>query len=225
MSQTSIILVHGAWADGSSWAKVVPLLAERGLKSVAVQLPLTSLTEDTATVLRAMDLEEGPIVLVGHSYGGAVITEVGGDPRVQSLVYIAAFAPDRGESPGSLGASFDPSPLAAETKLDAKGFLKITEQGFRTAFAQDLEDTDKLALWAAQGPTAGAALGAEISSPAWREKPSWYAVAKNDGAIQPDLERMMADRMKATTIELDASHLAMLAKPKEVADLIARAAA
>jgi len=225
MSETSIILVHGAWADGSSWAKVVPLLVGKGLRPIAVQLPLTSLADDAAVVRRAISLVDGPIVLVGLSYGGAVITEVGSDPKVKSLVYIAAFAPDAGESPGSLGASVEPSPLGSEIRPDAEGFLKITEEGFKTAFAQDLDDAEKEALYAAQGPTNGAALGAPITVPAWKEKPSWYAVAKNDGAIQPSLERTMASRIGATTIELEASHLAMLSKPSEVANLIGQAAA
>src|SRR5882724_12963880 len=125
----NVVIVHGAWADGSSWSKVIPLLLAKGLRVTAVQLPLTSLKDDVATVKRALALEDGPTVLVGHSYGGVVITEAGNDPKVSALVYIAAFAPDAGQSVGSLGASAEPVPMGAEARPDAHGFLKITEAG------------------------------------------------------------------------------------------------
>jgi len=224
MATTSIILVHGAWADGSSWAKVIPLLTARGHKVTAVQLPLTALADDAATVARAIELEEGPVVLAGHSYGGAVITEAGNHPKVKALAYIAAFAPDAGESAGLLGASVDPSPLAPEVRPDAHGFLKLTEAGCYASFAQDLAAAEREIVFAVQGPTAGAALGGTISQPAWRTKPSWYLVASQDGAIQPSLERRMAKRIGASTTEIDASHLAMLSRPEVVADVIAKAA-
>src|SRR6476659_1582796 len=156
---SDVILVHGAWADGSSWAKVIPLLATRGHSVTAVQLPLTSLGDDVATVKRAIALASGPIILAGHSYGGAVISEAGNDPKVEALVYIAAFAPDAGESAGSLGASVEPAPLGAEVRPDAEGYLKLTQSGVSNSFAQDLTDTEKLVLYSAQSPTAGAAFG------------------------------------------------------------------
>jgi len=220
---SNIILVHGAWADGSSWSKVIPLLWSRGLKVTAVQLPLTSFDADVATVKRAIALEGGPIILVGHSYGGAIITEAGNDAKVVGLVYIAAFAPDAGQSAGSLGASVEPAPLGSEIRPDSDGFLKLTESGVSNDFAQDASTTEKSILFAAQGPTAGAALGGNVTSPAWKTKPSWYLVASSDRAIQPTLQRTMAKAIKATTIEVAASHVAMLSKPEEVAKLIENA--
>src|SRR5258708_25011561 len=155
---SDVVLVHGAWADGSSWAKVIPLLTAKGHSVTAVQLPLTSLGGDVDTVKRAIALSSGPIILVGHSYGGAVITEAGSDPKVEALVYIAAFAPDAGESAGSLGAGVEPAPLGAEVRPDAEGYLKLTQSGVSNAFAQDLSDTQKLLLYSTQAPTARAPL-------------------------------------------------------------------
>ena len=220
---SNVILVHGAWADGSSWSKVIPLLLARGLRVTAVQLPLTSLKDDAATVKRALALADGPTVLVGHSYGGVVITEAGNDPKVAGLVYIAAFAPDVGQSAGSLGASAEPAPMGLEVRPDAAGFLKLTEAGVKNDFAQDLTPAEKNLLFAAQAPTAAAALGENVSTAAWKTKPSWYLVATNDRAIQPSLERAMAKTIKAKAVEAAASHVAMLARPQETADLILEA--
>jgi pimeloyl-ACP methyl ester carboxylesterase len=222
---SNVILVHGAWADGSSWSKVIPLLLARGLRATAVQLPLTSLKDDVATVKRALALQDGPTVLVGHSYGGVVITEAGNDPKVTALVYIAAFAPDAGQSVGSLGASAEPAPMGAEVRPDAQGFLKLTESGVKNDFAQDLSPTEKDLLFAAQAPTAAGAFGDNVSAAAWKTKPSWYLVANQDRAIQPNLERTMAKTIKAKTIEVAASHVAMLARPRETANLILEATA
>jgi pimeloyl-ACP methyl ester carboxylesterase len=221
---SNVILVHGAWADGSSWSKVISLLLARGLRVTAVQLPLTSLKDDAATVKRALALADGPTVLVGHSYGGVVITEAGNDPKVAGLVYIAAFAPDVGQSAGSLGASAEPAPMGLEVRPDAAGFLKLTEAGVKNDFAQDLSPAEKNLLFAAQAPTAAAALGENVSTAAWKTKPSWYLVATNDRAIQPSLERAMAKTIKAKAVEVAASHVAMLARPQETADLILEAA-
>ena len=221
---SNVILVHGAWADGSSWSKVIPLLLARGLRVTAVQLPLTSLKDDAATVKRALALVDGPTVLVGHSYGGVAITEAGNDPKVAGLVYIAAFAPDVGQSAGSLGASAEPAPMGLEVRPDAAGFLKLTEAGVKNDFAQDLSPAEKNLLFAAQAPTAAAALGENVSTAAWKTKPSWYLVATNDRAIQPSLERAMAKTIKAKAVEVAASHVAMLARPQETADLILEAA-
>src|SRR5580692_10463877 len=189
---SNVILVHGAWADGSSWSKVIPLLVARGLHVTAVQLPLTSLKDDVATVRRAIALENGPIILVGHSYGGVVITEAGNDPKVAGLVYIAAFAPDAGQSVGSLGANVEPAPMGAEVRPDAQGYLKLTEAGVKDNFAQDLPPTEKNILFATQAPTAAAVFGESVSVASWKAKPSWYLVATADRAIQPSLERAMA---------------------------------
>jgi len=221
----NVILVHGAWADGSSWAKIIPLLKAKGLHVVAVQLPLTSLADDVATVKRALALESGPVVLVGHSYGGAVITEAGDDPKVSALVYVAAFAPDAGQSAGSLNASVPPAPLAAEVRPDSEGFLKLTETGVSEDFAQDLGPTEKLDLYAAQAPTNVKSLGGTISTPAWRSKPSWYIVAAEDRAIPPTLEATMAKTIGANTTTVQGSHLIMMSKASAVAAVIEHASA
>jgi len=220
----NVVLVHGAWADGSSWSKVIPLLEAKGLHVVAVQIHLASLADDVATTKRAIALQDGPVVLVGHSYGGAVITEAGNDPKVVGLVYVAAFAPGDGESVGSIGAPYPPAPLGAELRPDAQGFLWITPKGFAEDFAQDLTESEKKVLLATQGPEAGAAFGANITTAAWKTKPSWFAIAANDRAIPPALEKAEAAVMKATAITLTSSHLAMLSHPKEVAELIEQAA-
>jgi len=221
---SNVILVHGAWADGSSWSKVIPLLLDRELRATAVQLPLKSLKDDAATVKRAIALADAPIILVGHSYGGAVITEAGDDPKVAALVYIAAFAPDVGQSAGSLGASVEPAPMGAEIRPDAQGFLKLTEAGVKNDFAQDLTPNEKTILFAAQAPTAAVALGQNVSVASWKTKPSWYLVATADRAIQPGLERAMAKAINAKTVEIASSHVAMLARPEETANLILEAA-
>jgi pimeloyl-ACP methyl ester carboxylesterase len=218
-----VVLVHGAWADGSSWSKVIPLLQAKGIDTVAVQLPLTTLAGDVATVRRAIALHDGPVVLAGHSYGGAVITEAGNDPRVVGLVYVAAFAPDAGESVGSVSEPYPPAPLGAELRPDAEGFLSISAKGFAEDFAQDVPEEELRVLWAAQGPTNAAVFGTPISSAAWKTKPSWFVVAEQDRAIPPALEKAEAERMKATTINVAASHLVMISHPKEVADLIEKA--
>jgi pimeloyl-ACP methyl ester carboxylesterase len=222
---SNVILVHGAWADGSSWSKVIPILIRRDLRVIAVQLALTSLQDDVKTVERALAQVDGPTILVGHSYGGVVITEAGNDPKVVGLVYVAAFSPDSGESAGSLGASAAPSPLGAELRPDQQGFLRLTEAGVKESFAQDLSASEKDALFATQAPTAGAALGGNVSKPAWRAKPTWYLVATADRAIQPDLERAMAKKIAATTVEVVASHVPMLSRPEETARLIIDATA
>jgi len=221
----TVILVHGAWADGSSWSKVIPLLDAKGFHVVAVQLPLTSFTDDVATVKRAIALENGPVLLAGHSYGGAVITEAGNDPKVTRLVYVAAFAPDAGQSAGSLNASVAPPPMGSEAKPDSEGFLKLSEKGIAEDFAQDVTAAEKLALYGAQAPTNVKSLGGQVSVPAWRSKPSWYIVAENDRAIQPSLEKSMAQTIHATTTTVTSGHVVMLSKPAEVAAVIEKAAA
>lgn len=220
----NIILVHGAWADGSSWSKVIPLLDAKGYNVTAVQLPLTSLSDDAATVKRALALESGPVLLVAHSYGGAVITEAGNDPKVTGLVYVAAFAPAAGQSVGSLNATVPPTPLATQAKPDAEGFVKISKAGIFDDFAQDLSTTEKEVLYVAEAPTNVKSLGGTIDQPAWQNKPSWYIVAANDRAISPKLEATMAQTIHATTETIKSSHVVMLSHPREVAEMIERAA-
>ncbi len=220
---TNVVLVHGAWADGSSWSKVIPLLETKGLHVVAVQLPLTSLADDVATVRRAITLVDGPLLLVAHSYGGVVITEAGDDPKVAGLVYVAAFAPQEGQSAFEL-ASANPTPVLQQLTQDTDGFLKITPKGIREDFAQDLSYSEKIVLTAAQGPTAGGSLNATVSAAAWRHKPTWYVVASNDRVIAPTLQAKFAQDMNAKSITLSSSHVAMLSKPYAVASFIRRAA-
>lgn len=218
----NVILVHGAWADGSSWSKVIPLLEAKGLKVTAVQLPLTSLADDVATVKRAFALEDGPFLLVGHSYGGSVITEAGNDPNVAGLVYVAAFAPDKGQSTLDL-ITANPTPVGPELRPTA-GFFKLSAKGVFEDFAPDLPEVDRKVLFATQGPIAGAALGVPITTPAWRNKPSWFVIAGEDRMISPKLEEAEAQGMKAKSITISSSHVVMLSHPAEVAGFIVGAA-
>jgi pimeloyl-ACP methyl ester carboxylesterase len=221
----NVVLVHGAWADGSSWAKIIPLLEERGLHVVAVQNPLSSLSDDVAATKRIIDAQDGPVVLVGHSYGGAVITEAGNNPKVARLVYVAAFGPDTGESLGTTAKDFAPPPVAPEVKPIEDNFVVLTKKGVTEDFAQDLSPVEKQVLLATQVPTSGSVFAATITDAAWRHKPSWYVVAENDRMINPDYERFAAKRMGAKILTLPTSHVPMLSKPKEVAAFIAEAAA
>ena len=218
----NVILVHGAWADGSSWSKVIPLLEAKGLKVTAVQLPLTSLADDVATVKRAFALEDGPFLLVGHSYGGSVITEAGNDPNVAGLVYVAAFAPDKGESTLDL-ITANPTPVGPELRPTA-GFFKLSAKGVFEDFAPDLPEVDRKVLFATQGPIAGAALGVPTTTPAWRNKPSWFVIAGDDRMISPKLEEAEAQEMKAKSITISSGHLVMLSHPADVAGFIEGAA-
>jgi pimeloyl-ACP methyl ester carboxylesterase len=220
----NIVLVHGAFADGSSWAKVIPLLEKAGLNAVAVQNPLTSFAEDLAATKRAIALQDGPVILVGHSWAGVVITEAGADPKVAGLVYVAAFAPDVGEAVGDLGKDFPPPPGSAELKPDAEGYLRLTTKGINESFAPDLPLAQRKLVAATQGATNSAVFGTKVATAAWKTKPTWYVVAGKDRMIQPDLERKFAKAMNAKTITVPSSHVPMLSHPSEVAKLIIEAA-
>jgi pimeloyl-ACP methyl ester carboxylesterase len=219
----TVLLIHGAWADGSSWSKIVPLLESKGLHVVAVQIPLTSFSDDVAATQRAIDLEDGPVLLVGHSYGGAVITEAGNDPKVAGLVYVSAVAPDKGESALGLISSV-PTPIDSELRPDKSGFLKLTPKGIAEDFGQDLSAKEIAVLIATQVPVNVAAMKGEITVPAWKSKPSWYIIAGNDRAISPDLEASQAKKIGAITTTVASSHVIMLAQPAKVADVIVNAA-
>jgi pimeloyl-ACP methyl ester carboxylesterase len=222
----NIVLVHGAWADGSSWDKIIPLLEKKGFHVTAVHLPFTTLADDVATVKRTLVFQDGPVLLVGHSYGGAVITEAGNDPKVVGLVYVAAFAPDSAQSAGDLNNQYPPTPGATEFRPDANGFLRLTDRGIAEDFAQDLSTAEKQVLAATQGQTSGPnELGAKVTTAAWRQKPSFYIVADQDRMIAPELEKKLADQMHAKTIHISSSHVPMLSHPDEVANFIADAAA
>jgi pimeloyl-ACP methyl ester carboxylesterase len=221
----NIVLVHGAWADGSSWSKVIVLLQAKGYNVTAVQIPLTSFKEDVDATKRAIAAQDGPLILVGHSYGGVVITEAGNDPKVAGLVYIAAFAPDAGQSITDISKDY-PKPIGLDKLLpQADGFLLVSPDGIQTAFAQDLSSQEKSLLTAVQPPTHGSLFGAQPTQAAWRTKPSWYVVASNDHMIAPEQEAAMAKKMGATTTTLSSSHVAMLAHAEEVARVIEDAAA
>ncbi len=220
----NVVLVHGAWADGSSWSKVIPLLESKGFHVVAVQNPLTSFADDVAATKRVIDAQDGPVLLVGHSYGGAVITEAGNKPKVAGLAYVAAFAPDAGESAGSLGKPYGPAPGVTELQPLAEGFLVLSKKGINEDFAPDLNSAERDLLLATQTPTQGAALGTPIGVAAWRTKPTWFVIAENDRMIAPEQERSTAKRMNAHTLSLPSSHVPMLSKPKQVADFLSEAA-
>src|SRR5215469_8698464 len=218
------VLVHGAFADGSSWEKVIPYLEKAGLKVVAVQNPLDSLENDVAATRRAIRNAEGPVVLVGHSWAGAVITEAGNDDKVKSLVYVAAFAPDKGESVKSATSKYpDPESLKTFVK-DPDGYLTISDEGIRKYFAADLSPKEQTVVAATQGPFHIRTLTALISQAAWREKPTFMVVATKDTIIPPQMERDQVKAAKATAIEVPSSHVAMLSHPKEVSELIIKAA-
>jgi len=220
---TNVVLVHGAWADGSSWAKVIPYLQAAGLKVTAVQNPLTSLADAAAATRRALALQDGPTVLVGHSWSGTLVSEVGTDPKVTALVYIAARAPDAGEDFLKLAGQF-PNPPARAGIVDHDGETKLSEDAFLKYFANGVDEKTAKELYAVQWPTAASIFANRTTAAAWHDKPSFYAVSKEDKTIDPDFERFLAKRMKATTIELDAGHLSLVSHPKEVAELILKAA-
>jgi pimeloyl-ACP methyl ester carboxylesterase len=221
----NIVLVHGAWADGSCWSGVIALLQANGFHVVAVQNALTSLADDVAATRRIIALQDGPVILVGHSYAGVVITEAGNDPKVVGLVYVAAFAPGEGESINSVSKPYPPAPLGSELRPDAQGFLTATRKGIAEDMAQDLPEKEQQILTATQGQTAAAVFGATVTTAAWKSKPSWAVIAGNDRAIPPELEKDEAAAIKAIAITLPANHLAMLSHPREVAELIEQAAA
>jgi len=220
----TVVLVHGAFADGTSWEKIIPLLEAKGLKVVAVQNPLTSLADDVAAAKRAIADQTGPVILVGHSWGGMVITEAGNDDKVAALVYVAAFAPDDGQSAGDLGKEYPTTPGVQTLVKDKAGFLSLPAESVAKFFAPDLPASETRVMAVTQGPIAASCFGDKISTAAWKKKPSWFVVAKNDHMISPDYEQAVAKTMKATTTTLPSSHVAMLSHPREVAAVIVAAA-
>lgn len=219
----NVVLVHGAWVDGSCWTDVIIRLQGAGYTVTAVQNPLTSLADDVAATRRALALQDGPTVLVGHSWGGVVITEAGADPKVTALVYVAAHAPDVGETVATQAARYPTTPARAGV-VAADGYSRLSEDAFVKHFAGDVDPVRARAMYAAQQPIAATLFAGQATVAAWRDKPSYYAVSTRDETIAPDLERFLAQRMKATTIELPASHVSMISQPKAIADLIERAA-
>ncbi len=224
MDSATIILVHGAFADGSSWSRVIPLLQAEGLEVAAVQNPLASLDEDAAYVQRAIDRAKGPVVLAGHSWGGAVITQVGNQDRVKALVYVAAFAPGVGQSPNDTLKPFPPSPGLSSVSVDRAGYLFLTPDNLAKTFAQDLPPAEIALLAATQGPTAAACFRTRVTAAAWEHKPSWYVVASEDRMLPAAFQRATAQRIGARTTEVEASHVPHASRPEAVAAVIAEAA-
>jgi pimeloyl-ACP methyl ester carboxylesterase len=222
-SKPTIVFVHGLWADGSSWSKVINPLVDKGYKVIAVQNPTTSLADDVEATKRAIDRADGNVILVGHSWGGSVITEAGADPRVKALVYVAAFAPDKGETAASLAESVAKTVLP-DFVQNANGSLTLSREGVTKGFAGDLSRKEQDVVYAVQQPASKSVFGDVGANAAWKTKPSWYVVASKDNAINPELEKRMAKRANAKTTILESSHVAMLSKPKEVLAVILDAA-
>ena len=221
----NVILVHGAWADGSSWSGVIESLQERGYNVAAPQFPETSLADDVARLRQVLARQEGPTILTGHSYGGQIITALGADtPNVAGLVYIAAFGLDEGESLGALLGGGPPTPALANMVVDEQGFSWLPEEDFVRHFAGDVDPAKAKAMYAVQQGLSMGTFEDVMGVPAWKSHPSWYLVATNDEAIPPDAERMFAERMGAETVEVASSHVAMVSHPDAVSELIQTAA-
>src|SRR5216683_2279203 len=210
-ARPNIVLVHGAWADGSCWSSVIERLQADG--------------DHVARLRQVLDLQDGPTIVAAHSYGGQIMTALGADaPNVAGLVYIAAFGLDEGESLGALLSQGPVTPALAHLFTDARGFAWLSEDDFVNHFAADVDPTQGKVLYAVQQPLASSAFGDVMGAPAWKSLPSWYLVAQNDEALRPDAERQFAARMGATTVEIPSSHIPMVSQPNEVADLIEKAA-
>ena len=221
----NIVLVHGAWADGSSWSAVIQRLQEQGYNVTAPQFPLTSLADNLARLRQVLVVQDGPTIVVGHSYGGQIITALGTDaPNVVGLVYIAAFGLDEGESLGALLSQGPPPPALAHLRIDAQGFAWLPQDDFVNHFAADVDPEKANVMYAVQQPLHLSALADIMGTPAWRSLPSWYMVATNDDAIPPDSERFFAQRMGATTVEVESSHVPMVSHANAVTKLIVKAA-
>jgi pimeloyl-ACP methyl ester carboxylesterase len=221
-TKPTVIFVHGLWTDGSAWNKVTALLQAQGYPVISVQNPTTSLESDVAATNNAIARAKGDVVIVGHSWGGMVITEAGIAEKVKALVYITALAPEKGESVGSLSSKF------AATKVgnyiqNTGGFLTLSEQGFKLAFADDLSVKDQKLIFSTQPPTLENIFAEVAKNEAWKIKPSYYLVTRTDKALHPELQRMLAKRAKAFTVEVDASHVPMLSKPEAVFNIIKEA--
>jgi pimeloyl-ACP methyl ester carboxylesterase len=224
-SKPNVVLVHGAWADGSCWSAVIEGLQAKGYHVTAPQFPENSLAADVDRLRQVLNRQDGPTVVVGHSYGGQIMTSLGTTtPNVVGLVYIAAFGLDEGETIGGLLAQGPPTPALAHLDIDEQGFAWIPEDDFVTYFAADVDPVKAKFMFAVQQALSASTLGDVMGVPAWKSLPSWYMVAANDQAIPPDAERLFAKRMEATTVEVPSSHVAMVSHPDEVIELTERAA-
>ena len=221
----TVVLVHGAFADGSSWDKVTPALEAKGFRVVAVYDPMSSLADDVAATSRVIEAQPGPVILVGHSYGGAVITEAGNDRKVAALVYVAAFVPDAGESINDLGKGHPAPPWVAKLVVDRGGFASLPADVVANDFAQDLPAADARLLAAKQGPIAARCFDDKITTAAWHAKPSWYVRAEADHMIDPEAQAFMAKRAGANLTSVKGSHVIMLSRPAAVTAAILAASA
>src|SRR5438309_5360974 len=215
----NLVLVHGAFADGSNWVKVIPLLEAKGLHATAVQNPLSSLADDVAATKRAIANQDGPVILVGHSWAGMVISEAGNDPKVAGLVYVAAIVPDENQSANDVIKPYSPPPGLAEAKPDAAGFLSLTRKGIDDDFVPDVPAAERAIVYATQGAWNSACLADKVSVPAWTTKPSWY-IAVNDRMLSPEYEQAIAKHIHAITTTLPTGHVPMFLTPKDVAAVI-----
>src|SRR5262245_58551745 len=220
----NIVLVHGAFADGSSWAKVIPILEKRGFHAVAVQNPLTSLSDDANATRRIIAMQDGPVILVGHSWGGAVISEVGDDPKVAGLVYVAAYAPDVGTSANETSAPFGSTPGQKAIKVDSQHFAWMSEEGILNSFADGLPMAERRIVLAVQGQIYGPMFDEKLTHAAWKSKPSWHVIAANDHTLSPTMEEAGAKKAGGVAISVSPCHVAMLQEPQKVADFITEAA-
>ncbi|WP_343648438.1 alpha/beta hydrolase [Enterobacter sp.] len=222
-NKTSVVLVHGAFADGSSWSKVITRLQKNHTEVIAVQLPLTSLKDDVAATQRAIARAHGDVVLVGHSWGGTVISEAGNDARVKSLVYVAAFAPDSSQSTADLVERYPAPPGSAGIAKTADGYLYLPSKAVSEDFAPDVKSSEQNVIAATQGPIRADAFGEKVTHAAWHDKPSWFVVSRNDRMINPELERAMAETIHAHTTEVAASHVSMVSQPEAIVRVIEKA--
>jgi pimeloyl-ACP methyl ester carboxylesterase len=220
----NIVLVHGAFADGTSWSKVIPILEAKGYHVVAVQNPLTSLADDVAATKRIIALQDGPVILVGHSWGGAVITQAGDDPRVAALVYVAAYAPEVGQSANDASSPFGATEGQKAIRVDSEKFAYMTPDGIINHFAQGLPMAERQIVLAVQGQSYGPMFTEKLTVAAWKAKPSWVVVSLNDQMLQPAMEEDSAKRLNAHVTRLPTCHLAMLEAPEKVAAVIEEAA-
>jgi len=223
-SDTTVVLVHGAFADGSSWEKVIPLLQAKGVKVVAVQNPLSSLADDVAAAKRVIDAQTGKVVLVGHSWGGMVITEAGTSDKIKALVYVAAFAPSEGEAAGTQGKNYAVPPGVGTFQADAGGYLWLPADSVAKNFAQDVPAATARMIYATQGPIAAKAFSDVTTVAAWKNKANYYIVAEKDRMIAPELQQAFAKKLNAVTTSLPASHVPMVSQPAKVAEVIIAAA-
>jgi pimeloyl-ACP methyl ester carboxylesterase len=223
-SVKNIILVHGAFADGTSWSKVIPILEARGFHVVAVQNPLTSLADDVNATRRIIALQDGPVILVGHSWGGAVITEAGDDAKVAGLVYVAAYTPDVGQSANETSTPFGPTPGQSAIQVDSQKYASMSADGIINSFADGLPMAERRLVLAVQGQIYGPMFDEKLTHAAWKSKPSWHVISSKDRTLSPAMEEAGAKKAGGKAVSLPTCHVAMLQEPKKVADVITEAA-